>query len=328
MSFQLFCATLKLKTALGTPLVGDTLFGHCCWALSDLFGPSKLEQYLKGYTAGQPWLVVSDGFPSGYVPKPSVPNHLVAIKDTSADRKQLKHKRWIPVGCLSGDLPSLLNSAVVDETAFFAQVEANKAQGRDKPCRVLVSQLQMHNQLNRVTGSTGPGDFAPFASTQTVYAYDQLIDVYVIMDTNRVNENEIRSVFSAIGDMGFGRDASTGLGKFELFKLAPAKPPRHEQPTSYLTLGCCAPQNHGFQTDKSSWKPVVRFGRHGNIYASSRQAFKAPVMLAQTGSIFTPSAMSASELLIGQGLGGDGGLSKIQPLTVHQGYAAVLPIHI
>ena len=73
MSYVLHRATIALHTPLGTPLAGDTLFGQLCWALRDAAGSDALGKALEGYTQGKPWLVVSDGFPAGCLPRPTLP---------------------------------------------------------------------------------------------------------------------------------------------------------------------------------------------------------------------------------------------------------------
>ena len=69
MAYALHRATLALHTPLGTPLAGDTLFGQIGRALREASGEAELKHQLDGYTQGQPWLVVSDGFPAGYLPE-------------------------------------------------------------------------------------------------------------------------------------------------------------------------------------------------------------------------------------------------------------------
>ena len=147
MAHALHRATLTLHTPLGTPLAGDTLFGQLCWALREAQGETELTRQLEGYTEGRPWLVVSDGFPAGYLPKPSLPQHFEPQADPTA-RKAAKKRSWIPTAETGQPLQALLASAVNDATAY----------GKDKaPLR----DVQPHNTLNRLTGTTGEDGFAP-----------------------------------------------------------------------------------------------------------------------------------------------------------------------
>lgn len=312
MTHALFRATLALATPLGTPLAGDTLFGQCCWALREAQGEAELTRRLNGYTHGQPWLIVSDGFPSGHLPKPTLPQYFEPQRDPAA-RKDAKKKRWIPAIHASAALPALLES-VVDDAAAYGKAP--------------LTAVQSHNTLNRLTGTTGEGAFAPYTMPQTFHAPGQRIDVYLVLDEARLSAEEAGQLLIAIGAAGFGRDASIGLGKFSLEDLQPASIAPPADTNAYWTLAPCAPQGQGFDGAKSYWRALTRFGRHGNAHALAGNPFKTPILMAATGAVFAPVGDFASRIFIGQGLGGDGRLSKAEPATVHQGYAPALPINV
>ncbi len=311
-------ATLELHTAFGTPLSGDTLFGQLCWTAREQLGNDQLTLLLEGYTAGRPWLVVSDGFPEGFVPKPTVPaaraNELTGTGVASAQqRKAEKAKHWIPLAETAATLSQLLAAAVNDKRAFG-----------DQP----VEAPQPHNTLNRLTGSTGEGEFAPYTQPQIFFAGGQRMDIHCVLDETRLSVETLLSLLQAIGSHGFGRDASIGLGKFSVESLTVYTFAKHTQADAYLTLSPCAPQGLGFNGVQSYWRVLTRFGRHGNVHGISEKPFKNPVLLAATGAVFVPQALYTPRLFIGQGLGGKGLLSKIEPDTVHQGYAPVVCIKI
>ena len=310
MACALHRATLALATPLGTPLSGDTLFGQCCWALREAEGEVELTRRLEGYTQGQPWLVVSDGFPAGYLPKPTLPQNFEPKTDPAA-RKDAKKKRWISVTQTGGPLPVLLAGAVNHAIAY----------GR-APLRT----VQPHNTLNRLSGTTGEGAFAPYSMPQTFHAPGQRIDLYLVLDDARVCVEEARRLLDAIGASGFGRDASIGLGKFVLEQIEPAAFAAPATANALWTLAPCAPQGQGFDGENSYWRVLTRFGRHGNAHALAGNPFKTPVLMAATGAVFRSGGTFAPRLFVGQGLGSDGKLSKVEPATVQQGYAPVLPI--
>ena len=315
MALALHRATLALATPLGTPLAGDTLFGQFCWALREAQSEAELTRRLKGYTQGEPWLIVSDGFPSGYLPKPTLPQHFEPQPDPAA-RKAAKKKRWIPVGHAGKALAALLASAVDDEAAF-GKIPYSKAPR---------ATAQPHNTINRLTGTTGEGAFAPYIMAQTFHAPGQRIDVYLVLDETRISVDESGRLLAAIGATGFGRDASIGLGKFSVERIEPASFTAHAKTNAYWTLAPCAPQGLGYDGDRSYWRVVTRFGRHGNAHALSGNPFKTPALLAATGAVFVSVEEFSARLYVGQGLGGEGKLSKAEAATVHQGYAPALPI--
>ncbi len=310
MALALYRATLALVTPLGTPLAGDTLFGQCCWAVREAQGATELTRRLDGYTQGKPWLIVSDGFPAGHLPKPTLPQIFEPQRDPAA-RKDAKKKRWIPTIHAGAALPSLLASAVDDAAAYGKAPQAT---------------VQPHNTLNRLTGSTGEGAFAPYTTSQTFYGPGQRIDVYLVLDEARISTDEMRHLLDTLGATGFGRDASIGLGKFSIIDLQPAVIGRATDANAFWTLGACAPQAQGFDGTSSYWRALTRFGRHGNAYALAGNPFKTPVLMAATGAVFKPAGDYVASLFVGQGLGNNGRLSKAEPATVHQGYAPALPI--
>ena len=328
-------ATIKLHTAFGTPLVGDTLFGQLCWAAREQLGNEALAGLLEGYTSGKPWLVVSDGFPSGYLPKPTVPvgaNSFAQANVKRADesaptnaaqqRKAEKNKRWLPVGKAGIPLKEWMALAATDQQAFGA-----------KP----VEAPQPHNTINRHTGTTGNSEFAPYTQPQIFHARDQRIDLYLALDETRLPQEALIELLKAVGSHGFGRDASIGLGKFSVESVSANSFAQRAQnrsnefeptKTAYLTLAPCAPQGQGLNGDQSYWRVITRFGRHGNRHGISEKPFKNPVLLAATGAVFVPQEAYSERAYIGQGLGSDGQLSKTEPATVQQGYAPVIGIRM
>ncbi len=310
--------TLRPLSAFGTPLAGDTLFGQLCWTLRHQLGNAQLTELLQGYTTGQPFAVVSDALPANHIPLPSVPSGLWQ-STPSTDRKTLKKKRWLPTSALN--LP-------------FAQWQA-QAQSDDQVAQK-IERAQPHNTINRATGTTGEGQFAPYAMPQIWFHPAMRFELHVVLDVARLSLNELTSALAYMGQAGFGRDASIGLGKFELVGDAVLNSPQSEesaptggnQANSYLTLGPCAPQGLGYCPVRSTYQVTTRFGRHGDAAVQSGQPFKRPVLLAKAGSVFWPETMDASRAFIGQGLGGVAKpLSLAMPETVQQGYAPVIAIH-
>lgn len=316
----LFRFTLELHTAFGTPLAGDTLFGQLCWTAREHLGNAELEKLLAGYTEGRPWLVVSDGFPSGFLSKPTVPASLVGANFVGANsfaRKAEKAKHWIPLSAIDKPLSQMLAAAVDDKVAFGEN---------GKP----VEAPQPHNTLNRLTGTTGEGEFAPYTQPQIFFARGQRMDVYCVLDETRMSQDTLLTLLQAVGSCGYGRDASIGLGKFSVeTPLVGANLfAQHPQPNAYLTLAPCAPQGKNFDGNKSYYRVLTRFGRHGNLHGISEKPFKNPVLLAATGAVFVPQADYTQRQFIGQGLGGNWQLSKVEPATVQQGYAPVVGIRM
>jgi len=316
-------ATLRPRSAFGGPIRGDTLFGQLCWALRHRYGEARLAELLQGYTDGTPFLVVSDAFPTGFLPRPALPLYRFA-EVPGADRKQVKKRCWLPREHFSQPLSRWLTHAVA-EGDIVERLGAGGAQekGRD----LIAEHSQPHNTINRLTGTTGTGEFAPYAEVQYWFAPALALDVYIACDARRISPDDIRQLLDDVGAGGYGRDASIGLGKFAVEEFGVRSWPVQDGANSWMTLAPCAPQGLGFKPEKSWYQPFTRFGRHGDIAVHGGRPFKNPVLLADSAALLTPRNWQATTFT-GQGLGGDGSLSRAIKETVHQGYAPVLAVRL
>jgi CRISPR-associated protein Csm4 len=320
---QTFRVRITPSSAFGSRPLGDTLFGQLCWAVRNRHGEGRLVELLAGYTEGRPWAVVSDALPTGYLPRPSLPGHWFA-EAAGEDRKAVKKRAWFPADML-------VSTSVRDWLSHCrsaAEVPGSTPQSHPQP----------HNAINRMTGTTGEGQFAPYAMSQLWYGSGSAtegaelrLDVYVVLDESRLSRDELLQLFEDIGAFGFGRDASIGLGKFQVIAVETFAWPRLTDAHAYLTLAPCAPQGQGFDPERSFYQTFTRFGRHGDVGVHLGNPFKTPVLLAQTGAVFSPRPAGEGagvRAFLGQGLGGNGLLSKAIPETVHQGYAPVVGIRL
>jgi CRISPR-associated protein Csm4 len=300
------------------------LFGQLCWAIRNRQGEARLTALLQGYTVGQPFLVVSDALPSGHVPRPTLPGHFFRFLE-SADRKAVKRKKWLPLERLNEPVADWLSHCVTSEELLGGQVLRS----------------QPHNTINRQTGTTGTGMFVPYAMEQFWYsrraapwdngssqAETGSFDIYLVADSTRLPIEELSAALSDIGQLGFGRDASIGLGRFDMLEsLEETRSPLQADANAWLTLAPCVPQGLSLDPARCFYQVFTRFGRHGDIEVLRGSPFKTPILMALGGAVLTPPAFE-DRSFIGQGLGGDGSLSKTLPQTVHQGYAPVIGIRL
>ena len=303
--------TLRPLSAFGTPLAGDTFFGHLCWTLAMRRGEPGLTALLDGYTGGRPYAVLSDAFPSGVLPKPTLPDAVAGLGETKAsERKALRRRAWLPAGGATLPLAQWLATAV-DLSSGMTTVLTQ-------------------NTINRLTNTTGRDAFAPRQVEQLAFAVDITLDLYAVHDDARLSGDDLCSALQDMGAGGFGRDASAGLGKFEIVgveesALTPLEPYRVA-----MALAPCAFDPRQVDADHTYWLPLTRFGRHGNVAAlgGAGGPFKRPLMMARTGAVIACRAASRAPFH-GSGLGGSGRpLSGVIPATVHQGYAPVVPLNL
>ena len=304
---QTFCITLQPQTAFGSPLLGETLFGQMCWAVRRLWGEDQLITLLDGYDEGRPFAVLSDAMPKGYAPLPTMPNFLWQ-DDDGTNRKYLKKKAWIPMSALGDDPFSWQMSAKSDEEVC--------------PTGLRAEQITMHNTINRLTGTTGNGQFAPFMQPQTWLNTQVPLTVVAVIDESRFSAKQLIEALTYIGLSGFGRDASVGLGKFTVdgeAKALDCQPPSN----THLTLASCVLAGvEGLVPEKTFYRSKTHFGRHGDELALQGTPFKYPILLATAGAVVT-TATQQNHAFVGKGLKH---VSYAQPEAVHQGYSPVLPL--
>jgi len=310
-------ATLAPKTAFATPLMGDTLFGQLCWAIRHGWGEARLAALLDGYTAGRPFLVVSDAFPAGYLPMPTLPSTYWHGETDPSQRKALKRRIWLAEADAT--------APVGDWQRLAKTAEEIGAKTEDR--------LQPRNSLNRLTLATGKGaGFAPYSVRQHWYPAGARLDIHLRLDESRFSQVDMEQMLAVVGLAGFGKDANVGLGKFTLETLQAHTQPYQSHANAWLTLAPCAPQGLAWDTERCFYTVFTRFGRHGDIGVHRGNPFKAPVLLANTGAVLAPKSYD-NQPFTGQGLGGigadgEGILSQAISETVHQGYAPVVGIRL
>jgi CRISPR-associated protein Csm4 len=300
-----FKFTVQPLTAFGTPLAGDTLFGHLCWAIRERNGENGLSDLLEGYTAGRPFLVASDGFPEGLIPWPTAPDSELGLKRDLSQRKRARRLRWLPADRVGQPVERLIEH--LTESGMLKTV--------------VLSQ----NTINRMTGTTGTDEFAPRQVDRIFFKEAAQIDIYIVLDETRLSAEDLQCLLEDVGAHGYGRDATTGLGKFAVTAKS-----EHVWPVvsgrNWLTLAPCAPDPTVLDAEDCYYLPITRFGRHGNLAVNLGNPFKSPVLMAGTGALLR-SRESIRWTFHGRGLGGRGNpVSAAMPETVHQGYAPVLPV--
>lgn len=327
-SYQL---TLNLQSAFATSLKGDTLFGQLCWAIRNRYGEDRLTECLRGYTQNHPFAVISDVFPQGYLPLPKLPG-LFYEKLENVDRKAAKKRCWLPDQWVQKPVELWLQHAVDAKTLTSSSARpcvicsSDKHDATGHPHNLSEKHPRPHNTINRQTNTTGENGFAPYSVEQEWFAPHIQWTLYVLLDTTRISLAECRQCLQDIGQFGFGKDASIGMGKFSIENVVEQSLPAQTSANACFTLAPSAPQGLGFDAANSYYQLFTRFGRHGDIAVHQEgKPFKNPILLAQTAAVFrTPPPASG---FIGQGIGGHGELSKTIKQTVHQGYAPVIAIH-
>ncbi|HHW20436.1 type III-A CRISPR-associated RAMP protein Csm4 [Thermodesulfovibrio thiophilus] len=330
---------IKPLSGFGTPIKGDTLFGHICWHLvyDDKILGMSLTKLLADY-ATNPFLVVSSAYPNldnGYALKrPDLPLDKLfnfsnlEQSDIIKKRKDFKKKIWMHVikgqhiTTSKSDKLYLSDSELFEKLTNFRNSEIQRQLRKTGVKSFILDYTQPHNTINRLTGTTGEGQFAPYFVDYFMYTPDAELVIFVGLRED-ISIEQLIEVIKKVGETGFGKDASTGFGRFmvieykeiDLFSMG------SENPNACYTLAPCVPEKNIFT--KMFFTPFIRFGRHGDILAKSKNPFKNPVIMADEGAVFIPVGDMPDKPYIGTPIFN---ISKVEPDAVSQGYSLYIPI--
>lgn len=329
-----FCEIiLKPRSAFGTPLKGDTLFGQFCWqaAMDETLLKGGFDKWRDLY-AEKPFMICSSAFPvktgkngkcTYFLPVPTCPLHFYAQIGARDEKcfealsrlKDIKKKRWVTVE--QDDLTVRPEEGKLLNDRELFELLSNKIESVTIE-RPFITATQPHNTINRLTMTTGEGAFAPYFMENTWYAPDIHLAVFILFNEEATDLDSIKRGFSAMGISGFGRDSSTGLGRFDVIECRERSLPSVSDAPFLYALSPFVPTEG---EDRVWYKPFVRYGRHGNVLATSRNPFKNPILMADEGALVENNT-GRTRPYVGKALSG---VSKVQPEAIAQGYAIAIP---
>jgi len=289
---KLYKVKITPTSTFGTSLKGDTLFGQMCWAIRYTFGEKKLESLLLDY-ANSPFLVVSDGFLSGYLPKPTMPMSLLG--EDGEKKKENRKKIWLTLDELQkGD---------------FAKAKTDKELNNKKKTKAIVKNSLNHQTFRR----DDSGAFAPYAEEETDLSPQ---DIYFLINESRFKVEELKQAFIMLSKMGYGKNSSIGKGNFTFGDFEEIKFKNGSK--TFMTLSPSVLEEKNIH--KTYYEPFTRFGKHGAGLANTNP-FKKPILMADSGAVVIFEDTCTKDY-IGKAIKGH----STHENTVHQGYSIVLPI--
>ncbi len=344
---KVYDITIKPVSGFGTPLKGDTIFGHFCWQIAhdESLAEKPLSDLISQYSE-KPFAVFSSAFPklcfgSKYLyafKSPSLPpDKLFNIpgnkKERIEKRKEYKAKIWMMIeegqklfSFKDKGIDFLTDKELLIKAESILSEKTKKDLQKASMKGLTTGFTQPHNTINRLTATTGGDAFAPYAVDQQVFLPETELALFVGIDDELITIEQVKEGIEKIGAFGFGKDASTGLGKFELgedteIDLAEMG---SDNPDACYTLAPCVPERDIFE--ETFFTSFTRFGRHGDRLANSANPFKNPVIMADEGAVFKPKESSIfNKPYIGRAVSG---VSKIQQKAVTQGYSLFIPVNL
>ncbi|MBU1706183.1 hypothetical protein KKG19_05685 [Patescibacteria group bacterium] len=312
--------TLKLTSSVGTPFQADTIFGHLCWAYRYIKGELKLRKFLDEYEQA-PQLLVSDGFPEGFLPVPSLKCLFYKeLKDLSGKYysgqvkamsviKRLFQRRWLSVPVWEMAKENL-SQRLLAEKCLKMEVCPKTFDLRDKRCTLSLEKcpqlslqeltLQEKNcciekeedereetilrtSIDRLTGQAKEGRL--YETKERFYIPGARFSIFI--RSWDLTLEDIKELFEYIALSGYGRDKSTGKGRVSLEEIKNGfSLPSVDRPNAFVTLSSYIPQRE--DPLEGYYKIITKYGKLGEEYASSRiiSPFKKPILMFAAGSLF------------------------------------------
>ena len=283
---KLYKTTITPTSNFITPIKGDTLFGQICWAIKFSFGEDRLKELLKSYDE-TPFLVVSDAFVAGYLPKPTMPS--IYLKEDLTNKKENRKKIWLT-------LEQLKNG------------EFNKALEFKN---IVSSEIVVKTSINYKTAATGNG-FDPHSQKELSISNQ---DLYFLINSD-FDLNDLKKSLKLVNNIGFGKKSTTGKGRFEFDKFEEIT--IEDNSSTYMALSPFSLDD--FTCKDVFYEPFTRFGKTGASRANTN-AFKKPILLADSGTVVVFEEKKKLNY-IGKAIKN---ISTYKDI-VHQGYSIVVPI--
>lgn len=317
---------LKPVSPWSDRLRSDTLYGLVCWHVAELEGAQACAELIDAFCANSAPFQLSSAMPAGYLPMPVLPpasrksfRELAqsqkpdspedADGPNSADSRLFsllqKYKKFRKAACL--DLQTWQkHRQSLSSLALFLDQERESA--AEKPDAGKKTGIEPHVSIDRSTGGAREGQL--FFQRLTYFDPETSFHLYARTDDPQWLLKYLRQ----IGELGFGKDAGTGHGLFEIDLDAEFRPESLELPEgkaggAQLLLSTCS----GPKLDNTAgfYRLEVKRGKTGPGLANP---FKRPFLLLQEGSLL---ARMPDGPFVLTGINADSRIVQIlQPLTL------------
>lgn len=308
MSYQDFKVTIVPEAPFLTPIMADTLWGHVVCRLAE---EGDVREWVDLQNP-EPPLILSDAFPEGCLPAPvmALP---AAFRRADAGIASLT-RRAMKSELLPDELVSMLLASPDDMEQVLMAVVQEAAQARrcpltftldpgchPKDCPTLSPQsvsLEDKRNCTRIRQASGtrplvhPSRHLAIDRRNLTALEGQLFDQsdqwlagsWVLWARTTLDEQELRRVFTVVGECGYGARSAVGKGHFTvasintgLSPVPPAATPRY-----FMTLSSSLPATADWAGRALRYQLRVKRGKR---YQAS-EFIKRPLAMFRAGSVF------------------------------------------
>ncbi|MGA1871283.1 MAG: type III-A CRISPR-associated RAMP protein Csm4 [bacterium] len=284
---------ISLKSPIVTPFQSDTIFGHICWAISYLKweAKDKLAEFLDFYDKEEsiPPLLLSNGFPAGFLPKPIIPPIKQEVLEGIIKREDriensFKIKTIKKAKIIAKDYFAQVQNEMITPQNLFKKM-FNQYDALSKELKKVQSAIIQHNTVNRL----GIGNTRLYSQEEYFYNNQEDGKFIIYLKTYYFSPNDLERIFHFISDQGFGRDKSTGKGYFEFKIKEGIDLPESDSPNAFMSLSSFIPKDN--DPNSGYYQILLKYGKLGGHFAKggaevNANPFKKPLMMFSAGSTF------------------------------------------
>jgi CRISPR-associated protein Csm4 len=283
---QTYRVRLRPRSATLSPWQADTLFGHWCWLIRYEEGEAALRTFLDHYRAGEPPIVLSNGFPEDWLPRPILPPRLRTPSRKKTDQV------WAMQAAKAGK-----DVRFVSLDDFNALCRGDEVLLTTSP-NVVMQRTELKNLINRLTGTTAGFEIegeevgGRLFDCQEIAYVDRSgllpkpldVSIYVkVADEESAKKAE--DLFRRLARSGYGAKKAVGYGQFEVVEFRRFDGfPELDGANGFVSLSNWVPA--GSDPQVGFYNTMVKYGKLGEELAVSENPFKFPLTMLIAGSSF------------------------------------------
>lgn len=280
--------TLKLKSGLLSDLQSDTVMGHFCWRLKEMFEEKKLEDFIKLYLNDKPVFTISNGLLEKnaelFFPKPFL--HINQSEGKLGNKKERIIKFLINKELKSLNLLTLkqFNLAINGKLEELYEDIINDEIERPK----FESDLKVSVEIDRNSLSAKEGQLFSY-HPKFLNKDTRVVFLIKIINEKDFEDLNCSDVLKDVFELGFGRKKSSGFGQFEVvddLKIYDEINEPKEGSNAFITLGNYLPLGDDGINSDCKYDFIVKYGRLSEEKSLSENPFKKPLIMFTPGSVF------------------------------------------
>lgn len=303
---------IQAESAWGTPLRSDTLYGLILYHLAELEGDNACQALINSFKQAQAPFSLSSLMPENHLFFPKLPplsrsffrelvnqgqfinkeGEVLDIYEALKEYKSFRKVKYLPLEIWKQHASDLSMQKLFtlycqgELTKAFEELSKTSLKDSSDPLQkskpYVLPYSEPHVSISRINNTAIEGGLF----FNTVNAYSENIRFHLYVRTSDEYLNTLNTWLKHIGNVGFGKDSSTGKGRFSVeldtaFKGEDLEL-MHTDKTSHLLLSVCVAQDlSDIISNDAFYGLELKKGKA----AYTANPFKNPYLMIQEGSV-------------------------------------------